>query len=1561
MPEIPKEPLPVPTHQRSATFGGMFAGMRSNKDDEEKSKLKGFRRLSAFRRNSKPDAGLPSKTAQDDFFPGGFPKGLSYSGDRRASYAFGSTIPMPPATVLEQRRASVAVGAARSVLPPAPDIWGGPEQLADLQEKRPPSQLGILPSPTRDSFGISRDEVSPTADDDQTPRATHFDPNETALKNHLADYIPSPIDSEPDFRPPFRRHTSKGSDEQDSEARHSRLIESIVRHASPALKDIESRRQSRVGIEPDAVHLPLPNMGSVSGAPSPNMEKSDPLAGKISTPVTPIEKVAPPVLPKVEIPKSYSVKEGKMPAREEMMPSPEPPLPPAGAGVIPTSPVDQAEEVKQAATLDRNLSTTSKVSEAVSALEASPERHSEEHKGAIVSPLVSRAISNASVRPGLNEVLEQRSPVSRELSQMSKNSRPDISPISDEDREARATLGPIQAVTYGERKADWLDSDDEDMETPMERTQPRVQSSVPVPYGQMDKEITIEPLSRASTEDGWDKVSRTETPRGDGTETREGWHTPAEELEHDDDDVEINEAGTASSGHIRQISDIAKLNRESLRVKAEAAAAIRASAGHEPLPGDAALLQQSGGQRQPALVVNTALTPPTLTEPDTAVRQTESGAEDEDLPPPVPPKSPGPAVPARQSPFSRQSTAPPLPQGSPSRDHLQRPSFGESRPLSFQMLPRPASGSVPQEQINIIQSQAYPPPQPPAMISPTRARPPIPQQRDYSHEPDSAQSQGSPGGDVSRGAGLRRTSGPVQPPPPSEHVRQKSFDRLSQSMQPAGTFPLQSNAGSSRSVNAERFENHESAQGQFQQPSGGPPQSQVRDSRALPVGFLKGMSKPPGGPLDQQQQGNRSPQATSPQDPRMSAYQPSGYRNEGPDDRRVKKSGFFGSLRPTSSGAETALTIDSTQAQPSTSPVKTTKIHYLSDIERQQSQASANTKLSKADRRIERAQSSGELTGGKKKRFSSLTGLFGRSGTTGHAPPSRSSGSGRKLQKISEQKTPSPAQGHAIAPPPMPQQLRQPPQHPLERSRTGPASAYQEQTGSQPSADFQIPPGGFYAPENNGFGPGPGSGPQSPVSYGQNAQPTLPNVTESRAAIYLNGGQHSPPPHRWRPPQPSPPAEPLYQPPQRHMSAATYGQSPMQSGPMYGSPNSYTPSPPPARHASAPSHSQIYGHLRPQHAPRMPSVGEDGRHQERPWAIQLPSGPPDPENDAHRRDSIQYAMMVRQQMAQQQTMLAQQSPQAAYQAQQVQYMPAPQSQTFHGHGQPPYDTVTYPTQGGHHPRYSEIRDSQAPVLTLDPAAIARIKLEAQERARQRDQEAAQRFQQQQAEEIALRQRPYTAPDDENSLYAPPTRPQTALSPQQSSPLPPLPSQYMYPPPQQQQQSGGYDQRSYLQYPGRDGNDAQHYPLPTSPIGAIASPINPAAGQMAFPPLPTMPTMQQPQPGARSPHDPDSKAVGFGAHRAYPSEASIVAPPPPYHSPRASADEQMHVPNETLLRTERRTEELRGQIQARRQGEEGPSSSQRQPQTNRSRVDDDEPVVMHAASYPGMEWEPRWEE
>lgn len=1601
VPEIPKEPLPL--HQRSATFGGVLMNTKS-KDDDDRGKLKGLRRLSAFRRSSRPSSvAINSKEPDLGSFPGGT-RELTYSGDRRASYAFGSAIPMPPPTLMEQRRASYAVGVARTVLPPAPDIFGGPEQL-QVAKDRPQSRLGILPTPTQDTFGFPPSEPSsPKEDDDRTPIATQ-DPNKNALADHLEHFVSSPIDMDP-RQSLVRRNTDQQSSTEQDGIRESKLLESVVRHASPPLKDIESRRQSRVGIEPETMHLPLPNMGTVSGAPTPNTEKSDPLLGQSSS--GPSDAT---VLPSVEEPTVSTVKEGKRPARDEIVPSPEPPLPAAGEGVIPTILAERAQQAKQYPVVDRNLSIASRVSESVSPIEPSPEPVANQEGQLEVTDEqnmpVSREISKGSSRP------DQGSPsaselVSREVSNVSESSRPDVSPISDEDTEARGILGPAQQLAHGERKADWLDdSDEDDMKTPMEKPQSYLSGTMSI--DEMDKEITIEPVSRASTSDSWDQINHEDTLVADGRETREGWHTPAEELEHDDESIEINEAGTASSGHIRQISDIAKFNRESLRLNAEAAAAASAvSASEEPMPNQQSLLQHIATQAEQ---VQDPVTPQhgrTITrEPDIAdLRQAATDDEQADEPPPVPPKSPGPAVPARQSPFTERAS-PSTEQGPRPTGLLSRPAFGNERPLSFQALPRPASGSVPQEQINVPQPQLSSPQQPSQMLSSPRVRPPIPQQRDYSLNTESSQGPVSPDSDSPKSAGLRRTSGPVQPQPPSAHVRQKSIDKLSQPIQQTPLDP-QNNQMVSRSVDPRMFQGQGSSRYAFDptqrtapsyQPSGVAPASpRTRDSQGLPMGFMRGMSKQPSPGM---QQTDTSMNARPPSQPtqRQPMYHGPGPSIEGLEEKKSRMPAFLGGRRPPSSGLDTISPVGSTRTPPS---VPGTKFHYLADIERQKAEAAASGKLSKADKKaerntdktVERAQSSGELGGGKKKRFSAITGLFGRSGTTGHASPARSPGSVKKLQKINERQTPSPAQSQTYAPaPPLQQQQPQPQQQDFRpqsnqssiRSRQGPLgaqprSAYQEQAVQAPRERVEIPPGGFYAPENNGLEPRQGSqgsipiSPQArPFTYGQ-GQPTVADVEPSTITTYMNGAQRSPPPHKWRGPSQSPPESAAFPGPVRHMS------NPPPSN--FGMPSTFIPSPapPPARHASAPGYSQVHGLLRPQHAPRMPSIGEDGRHQERPWAIQLPQGPPDPENDAHRRDSIQYAMMIRQHMAaEQQLQFQNQQQQAAFQAQQAQYYPPPQARGFEGYPNVPAITQPYPNPGptsgrSQRGRYSELRSSQGPQFTLDPATIARTQLEFQERNRQLEIEA-QRLQQQQQQE----QRPNSALEEENSLYAPPSRPQTSLSPQETSP-PPLPQQYAYPAPhqtlvqpkpqhpQQAYDPQAYEQRTYQQHPSREAvpqaTEPYQYPLPTSPHDAVASPVNPAASQMAPPPPPQLayphprqhPTQSQqappPQPQQQS-YPSEEKSPGgssggggYGGHRNWPSEASIAAPPPPYQSNRESADNRMSVPSETLIQTERRTEELRSQIQQRRAADRG---------------DEDDPPVMHAASYPGMEWEPRWEE
>ncbi|KAF2104674.1 hypothetical protein NA57DRAFT_51487 [Rhizodiscina lignyota] len=1483
IPDMPKDPFP----QRSVTMpiqvGEPELVHASTKETESRAR----RIFSGFRRNSRPNSiAVPSN---DTFMVPGLPghdisiPAIPARGDRRASYAFGSASASGMPDIVLDRRASYAPGQIPPIMPPAPDIFGGPpEKGEEKKEERAMSRLGVLPTPTHDAFNVSHSEPpSPTAEGDADADAA---PNQT---------IKEDIEHEPEvFASPQPRIIRTDLSTEDAEdTRHSKLIDSIVRHASPPLQAIESRRQSRVY----ETELPLPNLGQVSGAPTPRTERGDPLGGSgaasISSarPVTATEESQEPMSKEPET-NELEIQESEAPEHEEESLQPE----------IPAAPGVQREE--------------------------------------------------------------------------SKSSRPDVSPISDEGRESKDAV--TRKVEYGERKAGWLDVSDDEEERDDEKQKREETAQDEVPTGELEKEAEMLAPSRASTVDTWERVShqdagsvKDEKEENEEVEEpqRENWQTPAEEREVELDDEDSLYGGAAPKPRIPPRSD----SRPTQPGAERGVQPSNMEVGSIPqlqVP-EQAVSRDVQGERH---VVH---------EPDVddLRKATIEEQAHEPLAPPPPSKIPDASIPNQQI-YQKPSVSPLLPPVQAER--MPRPSFPVERPMSFVPLPRDSSGNPGQEQINqlhdMIQEESLSPPQvqqPPAVqqeprVQQPRARPPIPQtpidrQEITQHVPQDS-SPTEPRNVPRRATHVRRNSRQLEGPPPPP--KDDSIPRVRQPQQPGQQQAFQ--GISEQPFSRQVIDPRQHTGAEYQLPGVGPPNvSPANGKPPSRTGFLRGPSRRESPAATESQANTRiNPQLVAP--PNLRGLSSTSISTVPPATPNESSKGRKGSLwssftRPGTAGADSIFTTDSTMGQAGDSP---TRIHYLSQVERQrEEQKPAKGIQKKASKKLERAATNAD-GGEKKKRFSSLGSIFGRSGTTGHAP--------KKLQKIAEKSTPSPPVQQRHPPPqPVPQPAPRPHTSHTSSVRTwrGLRAAQSvpevdEQDSVGPRRERVSPAGGYYAPE--GFGHSPGATgfdaiaqqQTSPVEYRQR-QSSLPGM-QPQPMVYNNGtiSPARPQDSRRLSGQQQLTPSPYGASPARASSTGPYGQlSPHASGASSGvsslSPNSMGSGAPPTRANSSPAipGQSVWG--RRPHAPRMPSIGEDGRHQERPWAIALPEGP-EHEDDGDRRDSIQYAMMVRQQMARQEAMLNQQ-----------QYYPPPEETTYsdypalgpHDQGfgekddgsrrnsmqyamamrqqraqqnaqqRPQYYTPTlasayqeYPPQQDYpapQPRSQEYghghgqaqspqspqQHGQVPTLYLDPQIIARRKMEAQEQARARELEL-------QRQEEAQVQSPHPL-----------------QSPQQQQP-----QMYAYPPPQHsiaqprpQHPQEGYDPYAQQPYQGHGmpgGMDPSTYPLPMSP-GGITSPINPMATQLPPPPPPKIPLqhhpLQQQQPAHYQPHSP--------RHQRYPSSD------PPAYDPQGVLPPQRPRPL--------------------------PQQSQpRGPQRRSMAADEEEEQpVMHAVSYPGMEWAPRWEE
>jgi hypothetical protein len=337
-------------------------------------------------------------------------------------------------------------------------------------------------------------------------------------------------------------------------------------------------------------------------------------------------------------------------------------------------------------------------------------------------------------------------------------------------------------------------------------------------------------------------------------------------------------------------------------------------------------------------------------------------------------------------------------------------------------------------------------------------------------------------------------------------------------------------------------------------------------------------------------------------------------------DKKKRASGFLSGLkRPVSAGANSTLSGESSPIhihQPS--PVQPQFVQMVIPPSPQDSQQRLGSK-SKKERLPHRAltHTGQEVIG--KKRFSALGSLFGRSGTTGHAP-----NSGKKLSK----EQPKGTIFHRV------------PENPA-------ASAFQAQQRLQaaewknvtqrqgqhppdlPLSPNQIgmppPIGGYYAPVDipppigQSFGHAAGVAGYDAIAAQQNRAPPMSspvnnaNLADGRAGSnassnqrWLSFGRHS-----------STGSEALLSP---QVSAG----SPMDQYQRHNSDNSVSPVS--TRRDSSPG--QVQG--RPPRGFRMGSITETpGQHQERPWALNIPDAHEDEGDREIMRQEIYHAASAR--------------------------------------------------------------------------------------------------------------------------------------------------------------------------------------------------------------------------------------------------------------------------------------------------------------------------------------------
>ena len=546
------------------------------------------------------------------------------------------------------------------------------------------------------------------------------------------------------------------------------------------------------------------------------------------------------------------------------------------------------------------------------------------------------------------------------------------------------------------------------------------------------------------------------------------------------------------------------------------------------------------------------------------------------------------------------------------------PNSGLERPMSFVPLPRDPLGKPPQEQINTgrqgLETHPTTPPrqwQPPNSIqrSPPRIQgqigviskpPPVPPPW---QPPPQLRSDGSP---------QQRVGGAYAPNAPGRFIGTQSLEGeiVDPRLQSAKHQPRGIGLPSIDQPGAKRLSNEFWSNGQEQQQT----------------------------PLDRSR---INPQlVVPPQAIRQQSFQSVDSQGSYKDDKKKRSSGLLAAFkRPISAGAESSLSslskdAASTMAQASESPTRqeylqspTASVGAIPPTENDvppvppKKDKEKDTKGKEKQSKLQRASTTQVAEPSKKKRFSGLGSIFGRSGTTGHAS-SKKAGDGRpRLTQEKQQhhgtvfhRVPENPSASAFAA--MQQYQAQHPQQGQLRSQQGISS----------QSPVSPPPGGYYAPGSepqqqaarqalgqfqsrspNSFQHGHGA-----AGYAAMAQQQTGQFTDRSESATTS---QRPPFHFDRPgsissdvlSRPLPASPPVSN---EHHRGSFDGGSNSPISPQRGS-SPYVPQ------------QRRQGFRRTSRNPRMTSIGE--QHQERPWQVSLPDGRDDDDPEHMAREIMRAA------------------------------------------------------------------------------------------------------------------------------------------------------------------------------------------------------------------------------------------------------------------------------------------------------------------------------------------------
>lgn len=521
----------------------------------------------------------------------------------------------------------------------------------------------------------------------------------------------------------------------------------------------------------------------------------------------------------------------------------------------------------------------------------------------------------------------------------------------------------------------------------------------------------------------------------------------------------------------------------------------------------------------------------------------------------------------------------PIPPSFMDREY-KAPDPNRERPMSFVPLPRDPSGRPPQEEITVRTPRAGEP-------EAQRWEPSPPQQADSGEKTPEAGARPSPLQDVTKRS----------PEQPSPGPRNTHGDQLGQ----RGVAEEQDEQGGYfRGVpNLRRTSGQGLSPPAFQPRLGDPRKMGPGQLPVMPPG-----SQSPAGP--RAPQNKNGPGLLQPAYPAHTASHQSVETQNAVTDKKKRSSGLLSAFkRPPSTGAESTFSRGtSILAQATDSP---TRAQYLQNPDASvgvippasPAEDGKKQKLSKKDlSKLQRSSTTQAQDSGKKKRFSALGSIFGRSGTTGHTPKA-------KLEKKNQ---PTQTMVHHLPPNAAPSAFESMQQYQIQRSsrdrdlpplpREAHASQRRQFTGTPP------PPGGYYAPANapaSGIPTdnpsrqyGPGVVNYAHLSQQQAIEQRQREIDARNRSLSVTSGRT---PFRGRDasdssahlsPQISAGASPMDY--RSQSLGAMSSVSSISSSRRESAPSPYGPGPGPP--------------YPPGHAPRMGSITES--HQERPWAIFLP-------------------------------------------------------------------------------------------------------------------------------------------------------------------------------------------------------------------------------------------------------------------------------------------------------------------------------------------------------------------